>query len=369
MSIKRQIAGFLCTLALILLITGPILGQEGAPPAPVHVGYALEQDMAPYLWVPGTVVSRNVAPIATQVAGQLTWVADVGDRLQKGQAVAHIDDASLQLQLRNDAATIKRLEAQLNYLDQLANTFADPVLERLVRLTEQQVVPANDLEEAQSQHQAVEQELVQAKVGQERTLYELDRTKVKAPFAGEVVRRLQQPGSYSSVGEEVVFLVDTAEVEVLAQAPLSVAPHLSEGMMVMVEAEDREVQGRLRRIISVGDQRSRMFEIRVAVDTEPSIIGTAVRVALPTDESRRVLAVPRDALILRSEGIYVYKVTDDGTAEKVTVLTGMGHDSLIEVRGDLGSGDKIVVRGGERLRPGQAVSIASGGDVAGSPAG
>lgn len=361
MSIKRQIAGFLCTLALILLATGPILGQEGAPPAPVHVGYALEQDMAPYLWVPGTVVSRNVAPIAAQVAGQLTWVADVGDRLEKGQAVARIDDASLQLQLRNDAATIKRLEAQLNYLDQQ--------LERLVRLTEQQVVPANDLEEAQSQHQAVEQELVQAKVAQERTLYELDRTKVKAPFAGEVVRRLQQPGSYSSVGEEVVFLVDTAEVEVLAQAPLSVAPHLSEGMMVMVEAEGREVQGKLRRIISVGDQRSRMFEIRVAVDTEPSIIGTAVRVALPTDESRRVLAVPRDALILRSEGIYVYKVTDDGTAEKVTVLTGMGHDSLIEVRGDLGSGDKIVVRGGERLRPGQAVSIASGADVAGSPAG
>jgi len=361
MSIKRRITGFLGTLALVLIATGPAVGQDGAPPAPVHVGYALEQNMAPFLWVPGTVVSRNVAPIATQVAGQLTWVAEVGDRLEKGQAVARIDDASLQLQLRNDEATIKRLEAQLTYLDQQ--------LDRLQRLTEQQVVPANDLEEAQSQHQAVEQELVQAKVAQERTHYELDRTKVKAPFAGEVVRRLQQPGSYSSVGEEVVFLVDTTEVEVLAQAPLSIAPHLSEGMVVMVETEGREMQGKLRRIIAVGDQRSRMFEIRVALDSEPSIVGTAVRVALPTDDSRRVLAVPRDALILRSEGIYVYKVTDDGTAEKVTVKTGMGHDSLIEVSGDLGSGDTIVVRGGERLRPGQAVSIASGGDVAGSPAG
>ena len=361
MSINRHYAGFLGTLALMLFVVVPTLGQEGPPPAPVHVGYAMEQDMAPYLWVPGTVVSRNVAPIATQVAGQLTWVAEVGDRLEKGQAVARIDDASLQLQLRNDEATIKRLEAQLPYLDQQ--------LERLERLTEQQVVPARDLEEAQSQHEAVEQELVQAKVAQERTQYELDRTKVKAPFAGKVVRRLQQPGSYSSVGEEVVFLVDTAEVEVLAQAPLSVAPHLSEGMMVMVEAEGREVEGKLRRIIAVGDQRSRMFEIRVTLDSQPSIVGTAVRVALPTEQSRRVLAVPRDALILRSEGIYVYKVTDEGTAEKVTVETGMGHDSLIEVLGDLGSGDTIVVRGGERLRPGQAVSIASGADVAGSPAG
>ena len=361
MSTTRQRADRLAAMALVLLVAGSALAQEGPPPAPVHVGYALEQEMAPYLWVPGTVVSRNVAPIATQVAGQLTWVAEVGDRVEKGQAVARIDDASLRLQLRNDEATIKRLEAQLSYLDQQ--------VERLVRLTDQQVVPANDLEEAQSQHESVEQELVQAKVARERTLYELDRTRVKAPFAGEVVRRLQQPGSYSSVGEEVVFLVDTAEVEVLAQAPLSVAPHLTEGMVVMVEAEGREIQGKLRRIIAVGDQRSRMFEIRVALDSQPSIVGTAVRVALPTDQSRRVLAVPRDALILRSEGIYVFKVTDEGTAEKVTVKTGMGHDSLIEVLGDLASGDTVVVRGGERLRPGQAVNITTGATVAGSPAG
>jgi len=361
MSINRQNAGFLGTMALVLLVAVPALGQEGPPTAPVHVGYALEQDMAPFVWVPGTVVSRNVAPIASQVAGQLTWVAEVGDRVEKGQAVARIDDASLDLQLRNDAATIKRLEAQLTYLDQQ--------VERLERLTEQQVVPANDLEEAQSQHQAAEQELVQAKVARDRTLYGLDRTQVKAPFAGEIVRRLQQPGSYSSVGEEVVLLVDTVEVEVQAQAPLSVAPHLSEGMVVTVEVEGREMQGKLRRIIAVGDQRSRMFEIRVALGNELVIVGTAVRVALPTNRSRRVIAVPRDALILRSEGIYVFKVTEDGTAERVTVETGMGHDSLIEVRGDLGSGDKVVVRGGERLRPGQAVSIASGGDVAGSPAG
>lgn len=361
MSIHKKNAGTLATLALVVLAISPALGQEGPPPAPVHVGYALEQDMSPYVWVPGTVVSRNVAPIATQVAGQLTWVAEVGDRLEKGQAVARIDDASLQLQLKNDEATIKSLKAQMNYVDQQ--------VERLTRLTEQQVVPASDLEEIQSQHQAVEQELVQAQVARERTQYELDRTRVKAPFAGEVVRRLQQPGSYSSVGEEVVFLVDTAEVEVQAQAPLSVAPHLSEGMLVTVEAGGREIQGKLRRIIAVGDQRSRMFEIRVALGDEPSIVGTAVRVALPTDQSRRVLAVPRDALILRSDGMYVFRVSEEGTAERVTVKTGVGHDSLIEVLGDLGSGDTVVVRGGERLRPGQAVSIASGAEVAGSPAG
>jgi RND family efflux transporter MFP subunit len=196
--------------------------QEGPPPVPVQVGFALEQEMAPHTWVPGTVASRNFAAIASEVAGQLTWVAEVGDRVEQGQAVARINDQSLQLQLKNDVATIKRLEAQLEYLAQQ--------VDRLQRLSDQKVVAANELEEARTQSQAAQQELVQAKVARERTLYELDRTRVGAPFTGEVVQRLQQPGSYSGVGEEIVHLVDTSSIEVRAQAPLSVAPYLSEGM-------------------------------------------------------------------------------------------------------------------------------------------
>jgi len=63
----------------------------------------------------------------------------------------------------------------------------------------------------------------------------------------------------------------------------------------------------------------------------------------------------------------VFKILEDGTAEKVSVETGVGCESLIEVRGRVGAGDKVVVRGSERLRPGQSVVISSGTD--GSPAG
>ena len=211
-------------VAAVSLVLSPALAagaQEGSPPVPVQVGYALEQGMAPHTWVPGTVMSRNTAAIASEVSGQLTWVADVGERIEAGQPVARINDQSLQLQLKNDEATIKRLEAQLKYLEQQA--------ERTRRLTEQQVAPANDLEQVEAQLEAVRQELVQAKVGRERTHYELDRTSVKAPFTGEVVERLQQPGSFSGIGEEIVQLVDTGNVEARAQAPLAVAPYLSEG--------------------------------------------------------------------------------------------------------------------------------------------
>ena len=351
MSKQRVTTSFIC-LVLAVFVAGTVVAQEEPPPAPVHVAYALEQEMAPNLWVPGTVASRNQASIAAEVSGQLTWVAEVGDLILQGQPVARIDDQALQLRLKNDDATIKRLEAQLDYLDQQ--------VKRLQRLTEQQVAPANDLEEAESQREAVNQQLVQAKVAKEQTRYELDRSQVKAPFTGEIVARIQQPGSYSSVGEEIVHLVDTVTVEVRTQAPLSVAPFLREGMKVQVSDRNVESEARIRRIIQVGDQRSRMFEIRLDLGEGSWIVGSPVRVALPNGASRNVIAVPRDALILRTEGTYIFKVSEEGTAEKVVVETGMGESSLIEIRGEVDSGDKVVVRGGERLRPGQAVSISTG---------
>lgn len=352
----------LVLVAFVTLLCGTvstIRAQDGPPPAPVQVGYALEQSMAPHTWVPGTVMSRNTAAIASEVSGQLNWVADVGERVEAGQAVARVNDRSLQLQLKNDEATIKRLEAQLKYLDQQ--------VERTRRLTEQQVAPANDLEEVESQREATRQELVQAKVGLERTEYELDRTRVKAPFSGEVVRRLQQPGSYSGVGEEIVWLVDTGNVEARVQAPLTVAPYLSEGMKVAVRSGDVETGGEIRQIVPVGDERSRMFELRISLSDQAWIVGSPVRVAVPNANSRRVIAVPRDALILRQGGIHLFKVLEDGTAEKISVETGVGYESLIEVRGSVVAGDKVVVRGGERLQPGQTVVVSSGSN--GSPAG
>jgi len=345
---------------ILVLGAGPLVATpQEAPAAPVQVSEALFTDMAPSVLVPGTVVSRNDARIAAEVPGQLTFVAEVGDRAERGDVIARIDAQALEIQLKNDEATIRRLEANLRYLDQQ--------LERTRRLTEQQVVAANDLEQLQSQYETAEQELVQAQVGKEQTEFRLERTRVRAPFAGRVVERLQQPGGYIGMGGEIVRLVDTDHIEVRAQAPLVVAPYLREGMSVLVKGEEQQAESKIRTVVQVGDERSRMFEVRLGIEGQPWIIGSPVRVALPSSSPQQVVAVPRDALVLRSDSIYLFKVSDEGKAERVVVETGIGHASLIEVRGDVAAGDRIVVRGGERLRPGQAVEVAGGEPT--SPAG
>ena len=69
-----------------------------------------------------------------------------------------------------------------------------------------------------------------------------------------------------------------------------------------------------------------------------------------------MIAVPRDALVLRRDGTTVFRILADDTAERVSVQTGIAAGDLIEVTG-IEPGDRVVTRGGERLRPGQKVVI------------
>lgn len=357
--LRRAPAAALASLLAVLLAatlfapTAPGAQEgspEGPPPAPVRVSRVVEREMTRRLQVPGSVVSRSTAALAAEVAGPLTEVAEAGDTVAAGDVVALVDDSAILLELRDADAQIRRLEANLEYLDQQ--------VARLERLTAEQVVAASELEETASRRRAAREELEAARVARERSLFRLNRTKVRAPFGGRVVERLASPGSYVGVGTPIVQLLDTDDLEVRARAPISVEPYLAPGMEVTVSDGSRSVAGTVRALVPVGDETSRMFELRVALAEPAWITGAPVRVALPASAPRRVTAVPRDALVLRAEATYVFKVGEDDTAERVEVTPGIGDRELIEVVGEVAAGDRVIVRGAERLRPGQAVAVA-----------
>lgn len=336
--------------ALLMIWSLAADAQEGPPPAPVRVVEAASLDMASTVLAPGTVVSLNDASVAAEVAGSLRAVAEVGDEVEEGDVIAMINDDDLQLQLRFADATIKRLEASLTYMNRQVS--------RQKQLASQNISARNELDETESQRDMAEQELVQAKVSREQIVLLIEKSQIRAPFPGRIVARYRDAGEYLSVGTEVVRLVDTHNIEIQAQAPITVARYLKEGTDVVIRDQDRKVMSRVRAVIPVGDQRSRMIEVRIALNEPGWVIGSAVRVAVPEAEPVNVVAVPRDALILRQDATFLFKVNGDDTVEQVSVITGIGNGSLIEVRGDVADGDLVVVRGGETLRPGQAVMIA-----------
>ena len=99
-----------------------------------------------------------------------------------------------------------------------------------------------------------------------------------------------------------------------------------------------------------------MLEVRIRLDNSDWIIGEAVDVAFNNGPQQVATLVPRDALVLRDNEVYLFKVLN-GIAEKVTVTPGVGDDANIAVQGDLQPGDLIVTRGAERLNNGRKVEI------------
>jgi hypothetical protein len=101
----------------------------------------------------------------------------------------------------------------------------------------------------------------------------------------------------------------------------------------------------------------RQFEVRVTIPGPEWLVGTPVEVSLPSNAARTALTVPRDALVIRQNRSYVLRVTRAGTVEEIDVTAGVGMADSVEVRGALSPGDRLVVRGGERLVPGEAVTV------------
>lgn len=343
-----QIALILCLLPVLSWAEG----EQQAPAAPVEVEKAQKDTFSATLWVSGTVISQNDARIAAETDGRIVWVADVGSRINEGDAIARIDAADLRLELTDSEAQLASLKSQLK--------FRDSSLQRFKKLAASNNAAATQLDEAQSQLDMTRQEIKRAEVAIAQIKRRIKQTEVIAPFPGIVVERLVQTGEFVGRGAQVARLVDTEHREIRAQAPLSVASWIREGMQVSVEHEHNESLSPVSYVIPVGDQRSRMFEVRIAANNPAWIIGSPVRIALPNSEPRELVAIPRDGLVLRGSNIYVMRVNNDNTVEKVSVQTGIGLGGFVEVIGNVNQGDRIITRGGERIQAGQLVSVAEG---------
>ena len=347
------------TLLILVFCLLPVLSwaedeateaEQQAPAAPVIVEAAQRDTFSATLWVSGTVISQNDARIAAETDGRITWVADVGSRIQEGEAIARIDAADLRLDLADSEAQLDSLKSQFKY--------RDSSLQRFKKLAASDNAAATQLDEAQSQLDMTRQEIKRAEVAIAQIKRRIKQTEVVAPFPGIVVERLVQTGEFVARGAQVARLVDTDHREIRAQAPLSVVGWIREGMQVSIEHENRESLSPVSYVIPVGDERSRMFEVRIAANDPAWIIGSPVRVALPNSEPRELVAIPRDGLVLRGSNIYVMRVNSDNTVEKISVETGIGLGGFVEVIGKVDQGDRIITRGGERVEAGQAVTIA-----------
>jgi len=343
------VALFISALLLPFAATAQV--QNAAPPpAPVTVEVAQMHLLAPVTWYPGTVISRHKARLSAEVAGRLRQVAEVGSNLQQGDVVARIDDMLLKETLQENKAAVARERARLRFLN--------AEVKRLEKLAKQNTATQSQLEEAVANRGVSRSELAASEARVRLTQERLERTTLRAPFPGVVVERLLEPGEWADEGTAVVRLVDSQSLDVQTWVPVQALKFLSADSELLLQANPKNAMGRVHTIVPVGDGQSRLYELRLAVEDAVWPVGQDLRVAVPTGAPREVVAIDRDALVLRRDGAVVYRINDQNTAERVPVQTGIASGKLIEVIG-IRAGDRVVIRGGERLRPGQKVSIAS----------
>ncbi len=347
-----------------LLISGlfPALSPASGFPAPVEVETIESRPLAPSAWVAATVVARQRAEVAAEAEGRLLMVAEEGQRVASGEVIARLDDRQARQGLDEARAEVARLEARLAFLER--------ELERLRRLEGRNNAARNQLDQTEADRDGAIHELAAARARLAGAELRLDRTVVRAPFSGQVVARLRRPGEWASSGQPLVDLRGEAG-EIEARVPLELGAFIAPGDHLKVAAGRRFALARLRAVVEAGVGPSHLMRLRLdppAAGHWP--VGLPLRLAVPTARPRQALAIPRDAMVLRSGSVAVFKVGAENQAVRVEVTTGVADGDYIEVvSGDLVPGDRVVVRGGERLRPGQQLRIVGASAEAGEQAG
>ncbi len=336
------------TLALLLLgFCAQALAQQAPAPA-VEVTPAEMRKMSPSVTATGVVQSRAGADIATAVEGQLHWVAEPGTFVEQGDVIARIQVDELRLQRLEQAARQSRSSVALRQ--------ADRELERL--RASGNAVPRYQLDQAQSTRDLAAADLDIAKATLKQTDDRLSKAEIRAPFGGVISERVRNAGEELARGAIVARLFNTDELEIRLYLPLRHVRAIRAGSTVTVRAGDQHANALVRAIVPVGDARTQSFEALIDAPAMVSelAVGHSVQVDLPLSAAREALAVPRDALVIRTDGTSVYRIKN-GTAQKVSVTTGVADGDWVAVEGALAARDAVVVRGAETLHHGDAVTI------------
>ena len=340
---------FAALLALPLLAAAQHSGAtKKAPPAPPVVVAEVESGgVQAKLWYSGGLQSRDEADLAAESEGLVVEVAEIGERVEAGAVVVRLDDTLLSEELRAERANITGHAARLEFLER------DTA--RLGQLIKNNTAALSRYEERQSEFRMASAEHAASQARARRIQELIHRMTVVAPYAGVVQRRHVEVGEWAGKGDALLGFVGSERLEVRVGVAAHVLSHIRVGDAMTVKVDDVDYSATLRAIVAAADHDTRLFELRLDMPAHIGLPGRLVSVAVPVETKRDAVFVPEDALVIRGDSVKVFIVGKDMAARAVPVVPGLSSGARIEVVGDLQAGQKVVVRGGERLRDGVKV--------------
>ena len=336
---------------LLCLSVSDTFAKGEDQPTPITVTEVMSTSVAPTVPAAGTVFSRNETQITAGMAGRLVQLAEPGDYVEAGTAVAVFDCEMLELQRERQVAEADR--ANINF-EMLANE-----VNRLESVRVANVIAEIQLDRTVADRDLARSDVRIAGISIRETDAQLSRCTVRAPFSGVVTQRLRNAGEDVERSTILAAMTDTENLEVRAAVPIRYLPRMRAGQAAEVRLNDLHLEARIRKVIPAAISQSQTFEVRLDLpENAPSLVaaGQLVSVNLPLSPNV-ALTVPRDSVVLREDGAFVMRINDDAKAERIAVEIREASGDLIAVRGALRSGDRVAVRGAEALDDGDLVSV------------
>ena len=365
-SITRGPIAALC-LAVLLPVTVSTALAQGRP---ALVGVAKTERMLFTETVPvlGRIVAPTQAEIATRIPGIVDDVfVEVGNHVTKGDLIAKLNSELLELQKQAAEASLAQSEAAI----EVAKANLSKTRQTLERAESLQTSVAfsrarfedllKDEEAARGAVAEAEAQMASARADLAQAAYNIRNTEIRAAVNGVVLMREAQPGEYLQIGSTIVTLLNDGDLEIETDVPTEVIGSVSPGQELRVTLDDgTEHKAIVRALIPNESLSTRTRPVRldpVFNETEkPLAAGQSTTIHVPVGAGRNVLTVPKDALVQARGGWIVY-VAVDGKAQPRPVTIGAAVGDRFEVLSGLEPDLIVVIRGNERLRPGQDITF------------
>ena len=347
----------------VILLAAMLVFADVAAEVPVQVESVVNRAVVKQISVTGTVTSPRTAVLSTAVAGIVAeLMIDEGGRVETGDVLLRLDAELAQLALERARAEVQQRE--------IAAADARRRLAEAEEVGSQRGIARTQIESLRAEVSSDAAALVASQAAAREQQAIVERSTLKAPFAGVVSERYAELGEWVNPGDGLFELVATDNLRFDFRVGQDNFAALSPETPVEITLDafpDRSIPGRVDAIVPVKNPSARTFLVRVranADDTGDSLLitpGMSARGKLNIDTGRSGIAVSRDAILRFPDGrVTVWVVDTAGDVPVVreqVVRTGSEFDGLVEITNGLADGAVVVVRGNEMLQEGQAVSI------------
>lgn len=333
---------------LALLLAGaPAHAQMGDFPVPVEAATAKAAALDETIPAIGNLMADEMVMVGPEVDGTIAELpVEEGTLVEEGAVLARLDGRVRQAEL--DEAEARLQLARLNHkrAQELRDTGAMAKSNFDGRLAELRIAEA-----------AVA--LAQA---------QLDKTIIRAPFAGEAGLRHMSPGAYVRAGDGLMELVRIDPIKLEFTVPETRAGQIHPGQAVSLKVDalpGQDFRGEVYAIAPAADMAARAVTVRARVPNPDGALkpGYFARVSVVVARHDDAVMVPEQALVPQGGQRFLYVVKDDGGLEMRPVQTGQYRGGEVQITQGLAAGETVVTAGQMKLHPGAHVQVV-GGDAA-----